>query len=431
MKKLSVRKILATLISMLILFYVGFNMYYSKASRFETETVTYTEAIDTYETDAYVIRNETIINYDPNKVINYIVEDSEAIAQDANVAYLFNTAEEAQIYSEINNLNREIKNLEEVSSINTQNSTNMDLINNQISKSMQDLGKLIDNKDFINAQTVNENLLYYLNKRQLVTGKIQNFDERISQIKFEIEQLEKDYHEGKVGDVTSPVSGYFVSLIDGYENTFDYTDTKNIDVDSIKRGLPKINLDTSSIAGKTISDLNWYVACVVSAEEAVKLPMGKEVTLSMPFASTQMIPAVVDTVNQKDIYNEAAIVLKCNYMNKELCHTRYEKIKIESDKYKGFKIPKSAIHIQSFTKNVKDENGNEIQQTRDVQGVYSVYGNELRFKEIIPLNSYADFVICSSDPQKNNEELFTGNAVQLYDEVVIGGVDLYDGKIIK
>lgn len=431
MKKISKNKIITALIAILILAYVGFNLYYSSSSSLKTETVVYTEATNSYETNAYIIRNEEIINYDSSKVIKYVLEDSQAVAQGANVAYLFDDSEDAKAFTEIENLNQEIRSLEQINIISNQNTTNPDLIDEQIGNSIQDLGVVKDFKSFPNIYTIQSDLLYYLNERQLITGKTQNFDSRINQLENRINEINVQYPKGKTGVVDAPSAGYFVSIVDGYENSFDYNNVKNLTVSEIKSGLEGKKTDVESPAGKIITGLNWYVACNMSMDESVKLPQGKEILLSMPFASMKSIPATVESVNPNEDRSEAAVIFKCNYMNKELSHTRYEKIKIESDKYKGFKIPKAAIHIQSITRTIRDENNNQVDETRDVQGVYAVYGSELRFKQIIPLNSYSDFVICSADAQEQARNLFADSAVQLYDEVVIGGVDLYDGKLIK
>lgn len=431
MKKISKNKIITAIIAILILAYVVFNLYYSNSSRLKTETVVYTEATDSYETDAYVIRNEKIIDYDSSKIIKYVLDDSQAVAQGASVAYLFDTVEDAKAFTEIENLNLEIKSLEQINIISNQNTTNPDLINEQISNSIKDLGIVKDFKNFPNMYAIQNDLLYYLNERQLITGKIQNFDSRINQLENRINEINAQYTKGKTGSVNAPIAGYFVSIVDGYENSFDYNDVKNLTVSEVKSGLVDKKTDIESPAGKIISGLNWYVVCTMSMDESIKLPQGKEILLSMPFASTKSIPTIVESVNPNEDRSEAAVIFKCNYMNKELSHTRYEKIRIESDKYKGFKIPKAAIHIQTITKTVKDDNNNQVDETRDVQGVYAVYGSELRFKQIIPLNSYSDFVICSADAQEQAKNLFADSAVQLYDEVVVEGVDLYDGKVIK
>ena len=53
---------------------------------------------------------------------------------------------------------------------------------------------------------------------------------------------------------------------------------------------------------------------------------------------------------------------------------------------------------------------------------------EINFKQIVPLFSTEGYVICDTNPE---EDLMTDETVSLYDEVVIEGTDLYDGKVIR
>ena len=65
----------------------------------------------------------------------------------------------------------------------------------------------------------------------------------------------------------------------------------------------------------------------------------------------------------------------------------------------------------------------------NLQKVYILYGNSIKFVEIVPLYSSNNYVICDPDP--DTSELMTSETLTLYDEVVVGGKDLYDGKMVK
>ena len=71
----------------------------------------------------------------------------------------------------------------------------------------------------------------------------------------------------------------------------------------------------------------------------------------------------------------------------------------------------------------------DLQGIKDVKGVYILYGNSIKFVEIVPLYSSNNYVICDPDP--DTSELMTSETLTLYDEVVVGGKDLYDGKMVK
>ena len=62
--------------------------------------------------------------------------------------------------------------------------------------------------------------------------------------------------------------------------------------------------------------------------------------------------------------------------------------------------------------------------------VYIQLGNEILFKQIVPLFTGDDYVICKQDPE--DDELVTDEfgILKAFDEVVVEGANLYDGKII-
>ena len=72
-------------------------------------------------------------------------------------------------------------------------------------------------------------------------------------------------------------------------------------------------------------------------------------------------------------------------------------------------------------------NDNETEKTERVQGVYVIYGNKLVFEEINIIYSEKDFVICDT----SLDGLKTGSTIKLYDEVVVQGKELYDGKAVR
>ena len=84
--------------------------------------------------------------------------------------------------------------------------------------------------------------------------------------------------------------------------------------------------------------------------------------------------------------------------------------------------------LDTFERKVREERSEQVKQEVMVQGVYVLYGSELVFKEIVPLSTYSTFVLC--DPNPEEDATFNGETIKLYDEVVVGGTDLYDGKIV-
>lgn len=102
---------------------------------------------------------------------------------------------------------------------------------------------------------------------------------------------------------------------------------------------------------------------------------------------------------------------------------------LDINDYSGIMINKRALHENTVKKSVTDENGSESIIEKKVQGVYVLYGNKLQFKQIVPIY-YADkYVICDASPQP--DQLITNDTVRLYDRIIVGGTNLYDGKVVR
>ena len=77
------KRVAATLLAVLLLFYVGLQIYNSNHSSIQTETATYMTASDTIETTGYIVRNETYLTSDAGGVLNYVLEDGESVKETA------------------------------------------------------------------------------------------------------------------------------------------------------------------------------------------------------------------------------------------------------------------------------------------------------------------------------------------------------------
>ena len=128
------KRVAATLLAVLLLFYVGLQIYNSNHSSIQTETATYMTASDTIETTGYIVRNETYLTSDAGGVLNYVLEDGESVKENGVVAQIYASAEDASAQNQISKLQGEIDNLERLTTAADQISlsTSPDVIDGQI-----------------------------------------------------------------------------------------------------------------------------------------------------------------------------------------------------------------------------------------------------------------------------------------------------------
>ncbi|HBC26025.1 MAG TPA: secretion protein HlyD, partial [Ruminococcaceae bacterium] len=86
------RKIVSGFIAVLLLIYVGYQVYNSNYSRIKTETAAYATAQDTISAKGSAIRKEALIRQEKSGVLTYALSSGGKIAKGGVVADLYDSA---------------------------------------------------------------------------------------------------------------------------------------------------------------------------------------------------------------------------------------------------------------------------------------------------------------------------------------------------
>lgn len=428
MDKLLFKRLLLGVLTALIVVYVIYLFVSANFNVIQTENAIEMTVTDKVYSSGFIIRSEDYINNSSGGCLSYELDDGDEVEANGVVANIYSSESDAIARQQIEAIDSQIKELKALSDVYYSDNVNLDVVDNELDNGILTYLTSLNEGKYSQANESLHNVLNSINKRQLITGQVEDFSQRIAQLEAEKQQYESSSNKS-IGQITSQKAGYFISYTDGYEKALDYAKIKDLTVeqfDNIKQATVPQNA-----IGKVVDNLNWYVVCKVSSDDALSLSFfeNEDVTLEMPFASTEVIPAQLIRVNQEDQNSNAVVVLKCNYMNDELASIRNESIEIGTEKFKGLRVSKNALHDDYVTKYSEDANGNEIKEKKKVQGVYIVHGNELQFKEVSIIYSGSDYVIC--DPEPDDGELYSDETIQLYDKVVVEGDNLHDGKIVS
>ena len=102
-----------------------------------------------------------------------------------------------------------------------------------------------------------------------------------------------------------------------------------------------------------------------------------------------------------------AVALECGTMTDKLSVIRKQNIQIIASEITGVKVPNSMIHVVNNT-----------------PGVYVLEGNTIVFRKIQPQYTGNGYTVSAVDPSDDS-------LLQVYDEAVVNGDNLYDGKVVK
>lgn len=389
-----------------VVLYLGFQAYRTITSTVDTEMAVVHSVYDSIEVEGLVYRSETLVSSVKNGQPYFTVENGTRVAKGGNIASVYKDGDSGRIKQEIEEIDRQIAAFKAISADAGADRLVLDSINEQTKNTIYRLISNTDSGSFENVSSIHFDLLSSLSKKQLVTGKSTDFSDKIQELESRKAELKKQY-SSPTSTITAPVAGYFVDQTDGFETKLKTDQLEKLTVDKLNEYLKSEPESIGSACGKIVSGYEWYLACVLPDRYYNVLGEGKSLTLRMSFVLDEAIPATVYACN-KDNNGNLAVVFRCDYMSAELSSIRKEPVEIQLVEHTGLKVPKRAIVI--------DEN----QQA----GVYVKSGNVVSFRKIEQIFSEpADYVIC--------KQMTESGYLRLYDDIIVGGKDLYDGKIVS
>lgn len=404
-KSKSSYRFLSVLLIAVILLYVGFQAYRSIFNTVTTEMVSSYSVYESIKTDGIVFRTETVIPPISRGHAYYSIENGSRVSKGGEIACVYSTEDGGLIAQQIADVDARIASLKLLQSDDATQHLSLDLINTQIVNAVNTL--VIDAEDGMvhNSAIAKNDLLTLLSKKQMLIGSQLDMSTAIAALEAEKQQLRQKSSQ-VLSRLTAPVAGYFVDRTDGYEEALSQVVPTSLTVADIQGHLQQEPAAATASSGKIVGGYEWYLACVVSEDYYNALAVGNSLTVRMAFVTDEEIPVTVASC-KKDAEGKLAVVFRCVYMSEELSTVRKETVEIQLVEHTGLKVPKRAIVIND-----------------DMQaGVYIRTGNVVAFRKIKQLYSEpADYVIC--------EDTQAGGYLHLYDDIIVEGRGIYEGKII-
>lgn len=394
--KTRTKRILLTVLGVVLLSYVIYHTVGAVYTKYTTQEAVKVTVSDVINAQAYAIRDEQTIASDQTGVMVYSVSNGTKVAKGATVVEYYNSDSDVALKKQIEQLEEKIGRLEEINSQSTIYVADLDLLASQIKENLYTQLDNIDDNNFKNASTYDNNVLYYLCQNQLATGRVDNYNDVIEGYKQELNTLQSQLSDSKA-QITSDYSGYFVNTTDGYENVFDYENAQSLTAqDFDKIGEPQKG---NSDIGKIITAQEWYLYTVISSDDALGLAEGGRVTIRLPLSTASEVEFEVKKVNIDYTEKKAAILFATSTMNEELSTLRSAEIQIVVDTYTGLHVPSEAVRIVDEQK-----------------GVYVMVGDMIKFRKMEILYTTEDYVIADI----TNKDGY----LKIYDEVIIKGKGL-------
>lgn len=404
--KSKVLKFTAILLSVFLVVYAGYQAWVFFYTPYKTEiAITYT-VNESIHVDGIAVRTETVIEDQYDGSVSYIHEDAARVLKNKPVAYAHASASTVEQMERAETLKKQIDLLEEASNGVSQLYGSSEYINDQIGNAVLDYAEAIAGNNYSDFSSIKDRFLLSVNKKTSITGEENKFEERISLLKKEYEELKKQIDSDEANTVLSPKTGYFISSVDGFEYIINKESLFEKSVSEIEE---IINLDvvtSEEKIGKIADNYKWYYVISVSREDAERFTEGKKVSVNFDGVNDSVKFEIYEKIEDETSEN-VIIVLLCKTFTAELASLRQVSADIIFGTISGLRISSDSIRFD-------DE-----QQ----MGVFILDRSEVKFRSIDVLYEGNGYCVV-----KWNQG--TKNTLQLFDEVFVGGNDLYVGKVI-
>lgn len=394
---------LPVLIVVSLLIYFVAQWYLINRNKIETVKANEGYINDSILAIGIVCREETIIDNVTDGYFYYNVDNGQRVSSGMRIGDVYSSQNDINNIYSSNLIETQIENLEEAENFMTSVNVDISITRRQLSNSMVEFSQQISQGEYSNVYENIQSMLLNLNKINVAMNR----EGDISQTKDELKSNNTDVKNSissPIQTIYSPTSGYFMSNVDGYENIASVENFKNISFAEGESILLNPMDEVQNKYGKMITDYKWSLCTYVTPEEAEKLYEGQKVRLSLDSKENEYHTVVVESLIPKD--DMVLVVLKSTTMNKQAAASRIVDSEILFSQYRGIKIPKSAIRI------VDGE-----------MGVYVKFSKLVIFKRVNPVYQDENYVILPLETQEGNE-------VELYDDIIVKGVNLYDGKYL-
>ncbi|MCL1881828.1 MAG: hypothetical protein FWF76_06585 [Oscillospiraceae bacterium] len=237
---------------------------------------------------------------------------------------------------------------------------------------------------------------------------IEQISSRIAEYKNQVTALESRL-SGVLQELRSNEAGYFVGNADGYESVLNMGDALTLTRERIEEIIknpinPSLPV-ADNVVGRMIDDYRWRMAAVIPTNRVRGIATDHTVQLRVGSFSRSVPARVVRSEDQGDGYT--VFVFESEVLNEEFVRQRVASVRLMLGTYHGIRLPQSAVTF--------NDDGE--------RGVFVRSGFILHFRRINMLRSNENFVIIEESDE-------TPGFLRLFDDVVVEGVNLYDGKVV-
>ncbi len=397
--KLVVALIVAVVIALLVV-----QMYNYFFLAIKTEYAVKATMEDSFEVSGIVCRNEYFLNKETGGYYDITLENGSKVSKGGTIASVYSKEEDVKAKEQIRMLQAQIDEYNAAVSVKSSYSGDSSVYEQNIQSALSDYAGALQNRDSFSAQDALESFEKQVLIKEIISGENTDYQQIILQLQSQIETLEASIGGG-VQNVAADRSGFFTTEADGFESTVTAEKMSELTPSDYNALYAKIAAGTNrpeNLLGKIVLEYSSDFYFVAPSASMKDYEVGDTIYLRFPSVSDEKIKCQVISLTKEE--DDVLVGVSCAKAHAGLFSSRIVEASVITKTYSGIRVDKESIRI------VDGENG-----------VYTKVGSIVKFKKVNILYMGTTYALVEES---------TGGIVN-FDEIIVGGRDIYDGKIIS
>ena len=399
-------QITSVVLSIIVISYIVYNAFAYSYSPIDTQRLTEETTIEeTIDFKGFALRDEKIIDTSASGTVIPLAHDGKRVANGDDIAVVCQNDDQAAAYTKLESLKHELERYKNINDPDGTQELSADKLNTKISDAYDDIMNAVTTGAY---DELPDALTAYADKcatKQILTEGSIDLSAKLTSLENEIAALTAQ--NINYSSVKAPKSGYYINTIDGYESALSYKDALSLTSQQIESAL---NAEPAAVSGnslgKIVESYKWYIVGETESQNSSYFKNGAKITVNFPKEGVNHVTMLVEKADTQG--DKMTVVLSCSLMDETFANMRTEDMQIVTKSHTGYRVPSNVIRF--------DEDNNT--------GIYVLRGKIITFIPVEIIYTEDDFAIISSSSSN-------GKSVRLYDEVIIKGKDLEDGKVIN
>lgn len=419
-------KVLLGFFVLAIVLVIAMQVYIAMSNPYSVEVVYKGSVDESFDIRGVVTREETVLDAQKTGAVSYEIKNGDKVAKNAVVAQMYASEQDIANMTLVERLEAELAVVKESQTPGATAGTQASALSRQINSINREYVTALTNHNLSQLYDIKNSYLGTYNRSQVAFAGVTDFNARIDALQNEIASLQQQSGQS-VSSVASPVSGYFVNAVDGFESALNLETALQLTEEQLEEYLNGQKAEPNNVlVGKVITSTKWRFTAIVDNSNANLLVKGRSYNLVFNSAGDQTVSAQVIENSYEATKEKAIVVFETDILSANLVKMRFEEAKVVLKVHEGIKVPKAALHIVKMEKEPEEgeESSSGEVEYEDVKGVYIRYGHEVQFKRVDIVYENEEFFISAS----KETELDRSKYLRIYDDVIVKGSDLYDGK---